>query len=129
MTYLAHAAVAAVFVLLQPITLPDTPQGRAVLEYIDAFNRGTEADVMKVLEKYGSPAALQRRTPEQRREAYQGVKKTFGTLEITRVVSSSPHEIVVAMTRLDGTETWWTFAFEPGEKVQFAGISLKTPTP
>ena len=121
--------MAAALFAFQPGTLPDTPQGRAVLEYIDAFNGGTEADVMKVLEKYGSPAALQRRTPEQRREAYQGVKKTFGTLKITRVVSSSSSEIVVAMTRLDGSETWWTFAFEPGDKVQFAGISLKTPTP
>ena len=73
------------------------------------------------------PQHGERRTPEQRREAYRSIKQTFGTLTITRAITCTAAEIVVSMQRLDGTEAWWTFAFEPGEPVRFAAISLKAP--
>ena len=119
----------ALILALQTVTLPDSPQARAVMEYINAFNSGTEADTLKVLEQYASPERLKQRTPEQRAEAYRSSKERFGTLKIARVISSSPAEIVLAIKRLDGTEAWWTFAFEPGEVIRFAGVSVKNAQP
>lgn len=113
----------------QSATLPDTPQGKAVLEFLAAVNDGTPPDIINVLEKYSSPQRLKKRTPEQMAEAYAQIKENYGTLSISKVISASSSAIVVVIIELDGDEAWWTFAFEPGEQVRFAGISGKVPEP
>lgn len=88
---------------------------------------GTASDVIKVLEQYSSPQRLKKRTPEQMAEAFEQIKENYTTSSISKVISASSSAIVVVMTERDGDEVWWTFAFEPGEQVRFAGISGKIP--
>jgi outer membrane PBP1 activator LpoA protein len=108
-------------------SLPDTPQGRVVAEYIQAFNTGQPEAVARVLDAYATPEALKRRTPEQRADAYQQLREEFGSVRVTRVVGASETEIVIAVPRKDTVEALWTFVFEPGRPVRFAGITVRSP--
>jgi hypothetical protein len=120
--------IAALWVLgWQAPALPDSPQGLVVQAYLNAFNQGTAADVEKVLEMHATADAMKRRTKEERAETFAQAKKNFGTLTIDRIVSATAEAIVLAIRRLDGIETQWTFTFEPGEPVRLAGLAVARP--
>ena len=120
---------AAMIVSAQEAILPDTPQGRAVAEYIAAFNTGDQSAANAVIDKYTAPGRVRKRTPEQRAEAFKQLRDAFTVLKVTRVERHSDTEIVVIIPRNSGGDATWTFTFESGTPPHLAGISVSYEDP
>ena len=112
-----------------PVVLPDTPQGRLVEQFIEAFNSKDRDSVRRLMQANTSAERWKKRTDEERDESYKQLRAQFDTLRITQIVSASETEIVVSIARNDETDTSWSFAFEPGPPVRFVGITVKMASP
>src|SRR5688572_1118823 len=75
--------------------LPDTPQGKQVKAYVDAFNSGDEKKFLAWFEANVSPAILAKRSPEDRAKMFQRMKGDFGKLVVTKVPKSTAQQIQV----------------------------------
>jgi hypothetical protein len=106
-------------------TLPDTPQGQLVQQFIDAFNDDTLDAVVKVVQMNKSAEPLTGAKPEQQADTYKLLRERFAPLRIERIVSASETEIVIAALRKDKVERWWVFTFEPTRPARFASITVK----
>jgi len=71
-----------------PKTLPDTPQGKQVKAYIDAFNSGDEAKFLEAQEGLMAADALARRPPAERAKMFNRMTGDFGTLTVKRVAAA-----------------------------------------
>ena len=65
-----------------PAKLPDTPQGKHVKAYIDAFNSGDEARFLKAQEELMAADALVRRPADQRAKRYARMRGDFPAMKI-----------------------------------------------
>jgi hypothetical protein len=108
-----------------PTTLPDTPQGRAVKAYIDAFNAGDEANFLKTQEGLMSSDTLAKRPADQRAKMYAQMRGNFPNLKIKRV-AASPEQIRVVMPDSDGNEAIFAFEFEakPPYKIKSIAVDI-----
>ena len=106
-----------------PTSLPDTPQGKRVKAYVEAFNTGDEQQFLKAQEQMTAPDVLSRRTPEQRAQMYTRMRGDFGTLQIRRV-AASPDQIRVVVPDKDGNEAIMVFDFEARAPYRITGIGI-----
>ena len=72
-----------------PKTLPDTPQGKHVKAYIDAFNTGDEKKFLAVQEELMAAEALARRPAAERAKMFNRMRGDFGTLTVKRAASDA----------------------------------------
>jgi hypothetical protein len=108
------------------VALPDTPQGKHVKSYIDAFNSGDEKKFMAWFEAHVSPAVLARRSPEERAKMFQRMKGDFGKLAVAKVLKSTAQQIQVVFPTADGqAEGTFTFDFEADAPYKIAGIGVE----
>jgi hypothetical protein len=117
----------AVAALAAQAVLPDTPQGRIVADYVSAFNAGDEKTFLAVIESHAPPNAKQRRTPEQRAEAYRQLRSQFSALKVTLVVGVTPTQLILSIPRDDGRESWWVFTFDPDKPDFLKGLEIRNP--
>jgi peptidase S41-like protein len=112
-----------------PVRFPDTPAGKKAEGYLAAFDRGT-ADAMREFESKNRAAASLARTPmEERLSLAHQLFEDTGGLDATRIVQSSPYEIVVAAVgRKSGMSLLLTFQLEEAEPHGLAGISIEPDT-
>ena len=75
------------------VALPDTPQGKLIQSYVDAFNSGDEKKFMAWFETSVSPAVLAKRSAEERAKMFQRMKGDFAKLVVTKVVKSTATQI------------------------------------
>jgi hypothetical protein len=108
------------------VALPDTPQGKQVKAYVDAFNSGDEKKFLAWFEANVSPAILAKRSPEDRAKMFQRMKGDFGKLVVTKVPKSTAQQIQVVFPTADGqAEGTFTFDFEAEAPYKIAGISVE----
>ena len=108
------------------VALPDTPQGKQVKGYVDAFNSGDEKKFLAWFEANVSPAILAKRSPEERAKMFQRMKGDFGKLVVTKVLKSTAQQVQVVFPTADGqAEGTFTFDFEAEAPYKLAGISVE----
>ena len=108
------------------VALPDTPQGKHIKNYVDAFNSGDEKKFMAWFEANVSPAILAKRSPEERAKMFQRMKGDFGKLVVTKVLKSTAQQIQVVFPTADGqAEGTFTFDFEADAPYKVSGISVE----
>ncbi len=108
------------------VALPDTPQGKVVRAYIDAFNSGDEKKFLAWYETNVSSTALAKRSAEERAKMFQRMKGDFAKLVPTRVVKSTATQIQVVFPTADGqAEGTFTFDFEEQAPYKVSGLSVE----
>ena len=108
-----------------PKTLPDTPQGRHVKAYIEAFNSGDEKTFLAAQETLMSSDTLARRPATDRAKMFNRMKGDFGTLTVKRV-AATPGQIRLVAPDKDGNEAIFSFDFEakPPYKIKGIGVDI-----
>jgi hypothetical protein len=106
-----------------PKTLPDTPQGKHVKAYIDAFNTGDEKKFLAVQEELMAAEALARRPPAERAKMFSRMKGDFGTLTVKRA-ASTPEKIRVVMPNKEGDDAIFSFEFDTKAPYKIKGIMV-----
>ena len=106
-----------------PAALPDTPQGKHVKEFIDAFNSGDEAKFLKTQEDLMSSEALAKRPADQRAKMYARMKGDFPTLKVKRA-AATPEQIRAVLEDRDGNDAIFTFDFEAKAPYKIKGIGI-----
>jgi len=106
-----------------PKTLPDTPQGKHVKTYIDAFNTGDEKKFLAAQEELMAADTLARRPAADRAKMFNRMKGDFGKLTVKRAVSA-PDKIRVVMENRDGDEAIFSFEFESKAPFKIKGIGV-----
>jgi hypothetical protein len=106
-----------------PAALPDTPQGKLVRQYVDAFNRRDEAAFLEAQEALMSPETLARRPAADRAKMYKRMRGDFDTLKIKRAVATS-QQIRAVIPDRDGNEAIFTFDFDAKPPYKITGIGV-----
>ncbi len=107
------------------VALPDTPQGKRVSAYLQAFNAGDEKGFMAMQDAQVKSELLQKRTSAERSAMFKRMKGDFGTLTVARVVKASDTEIVLLVPNKEGIEATFTFRFDTAAPHQIAGIAVE----
>ena len=106
-----------------PKTLPDTPQGKHVKAYIDAFNSGDEKKFLAVQEELMAPETLAKRPPAERAKMFSRMRGDFGTLTVKRA-ASTPERIRVVMPNKEGDDAIFSFEFDTKAPYKIKGIMV-----
>ncbi len=106
-----------------PKTLPDSPQGKHVQAYIDAYNSGDEAKFLKMQESLMSAEALSKRPPDQRAKMYARIRGDFPAMKIKRVAATA-EQIRAIIEDRDGNEAIFSFDFEKTAPFKIKGIAI-----
>jgi hypothetical protein len=106
-----------------PKTLPDTPQGKHVKAYIDAFNTGDEKKFLAAQEELMAAEALARRPAAERAKMFNRMKGDFGTLTVKRA-ASAPNQIRAVMANKEGDDAIFSFEFEAKAPYKIKGIAV-----
>ena len=123
------AAVTVALMLLvpqavKPVALPDTPQGKHVKAYLDAFNSGDEKKYLAMVEEHFEPSAAKDRPVEERARMFQRLKGDFGTFKVTKVTKGSDDEIILLIPNKEGIEATFTFRFATTAPFKINGIGV-----
>jgi hypothetical protein len=106
-----------------PKTLPDTPQGKHVKAYIEAFNTGDEKKFLAVQEELMAAETLARRPAAERAKMFNRMRGDFGTLTVKRA-AATPEKIRVVMPNKDGDDAIFSFEFETKAPYKIKGIAV-----
>ena len=108
-----------------PKTLPDTPQGRHVKAFVQAFNSGDEQTFLKTQESVMTSDTLAKRPAADRAKMFKRMKGDFGTLTSTRV-AATPDKIRMVVLDKDGNEAIFSFEFENKApyKIKSIGVDI-----
>ena len=118
--WLSFVAVAAV----AQTKLPDTPAGKRVADYMQAFNSGDAARMLEFQKNNMAAAALQRRTGAERQQMYKQIYADLGALELRRVIEARADAIIVVFFSKNKLWAQFSFAFEATPPHKFTGIGI-----
>ena len=125
---LALAAAGAAFpagISQEPkVALPQTPAGRNVAAYFEAFNAG-EAAMKAFLAGHVAKESLIETPLETRLERYRQMKEMLGALEPTKVVEFRGSFVSVLAKTRSGPPVRMDFEFEPNEPFGLLGIRIE----
>ena len=107
------------------VTLPDTPQGRHVKAYIEAFNTGDEKTYLAMMETHVDPALLAKRPADERAKLFQRMRGDFGTFKVSKVLTATAERIELAIPDKEGTVATFGFTFAAAAPHRIAGISVE----
>lgn len=103
----------AVLVAAQSPTLPDTPAGKLVADYLQAFNSGDENVWREFINTHVAKSALEKVSIEQRMKRYQEIRSDLGGFELRRVVEAGQTNIQILALTKRGEEVQVSFELEP----------------
>ncbi len=106
------------------IQIPDTPQGKRVAAYVEAFRLGDEAKMKSWVHDNFADAIQQKRTPEERLATYRRMRQNFGDLDV-QSVSSKENTVVLAVNNKAGEPFRFTFLFEPTAPYKVTGLKVE----
>ena len=106
-------------------TLPDTPQGKRVAAYLQAFNSGDEKTYFAMQEAQMLPDVVKRRSPEERAQMFKRLRGDFGTMKVVKVLKASATEIQVLIPNKEGIEATFSFSFAADAPFLISGLSVE----
>ena len=107
------------------VKLPDTPQGKRVQAYIEAFNTGDVKHYLAMQEQHLALDVLKKRSAEERTKMFERMRADFGKLEPRDLLGASDAEIRLAVPNLKGEVATFTFRFEPVAPFRLSGIAVE----
>lgn len=107
----------------KPVAVPDTPQGKHVKAYLDAFNSGDEKKYLAMLEEHFEPATMKQRV-EERTKMFQRLRGDFGTFKVTKVAEASEEAIALLIPNKEGIEATFTFRFATSAPFKINGVGV-----
>ena len=107
-----------------PVALPDTPQGKHLKAYLDAFNSGDEKKYLAMVEEHFEPSTLKDRPLEERAKMFQRLKGDFGTFKVTKVAKASAEAITLLIPNKEGVEATFNFRFATAAPYKINGIGV-----
>jgi CubicO group peptidase (beta-lactamase class C family) len=106
------------------VQLPQTPAGKHVEAYIDAFNSG-EGAVLAFFLAHGSKDALQEIPIDQRLARYRQMHERLGNLELRKINGSSADHISALFHTANGNLVNLEFEFETSAPYGLVGIRVE----
>jgi hypothetical protein len=106
------------------VAVPDTPQGKHVDAYIKAFNSGDEKQFLAAHELHMSKSILDKRPAAERGQMFKRMQGDFDTLEVQRLVKSTPQQIQIIVPTKAGDEATFTFDFEKDAPYRISAIGV-----
>ncbi|HYN85869.1 MAG TPA: serine hydrolase [Pyrinomonadaceae bacterium] len=114
----------------QPAALPDTPAGRTVARYVEAFNTGDEQRMRAFFLEHVAADSLARRPVEARLEVYRQMRDQTGGLELHGVTGATDTRVATLMRTKRGG--WLRFEFVFEQQGKLVGLSVEdaeSPSP
>lgn len=121
---LAVAWVSAGLAQQTHVSLPQTPAGRHVAAYIQAFNAG-ESAMREFFTGHTAKDALQKTPVETRMERYKQMHDRLGSLELQKLVESRSDFVSVVARTENGPFVRLDFQFELAEPFGLLGIRVE----
>lgn len=115
--------------LAQVKNLADTPQGKIVQAYIEAFNSGDEAKMKEFFQANIAPDALKERPLEGRIERYRTMKADIRSIALKDVLTMGEKEVAVSAVNGSGEAITLIFGFDAAGKMSQLRIDLGTLPP
>ena len=106
-------------------TLPDTPQGKRIAAYLQAFNSGDEKTYLAMQDAQMAPEVLKRRSEDDRAQMFKRLRGDFGTMKVTKVLKASATEIQLLIPNKEGIDATFTFSFSPDKPSLISGIGVE----
>jgi len=106
------------------ISLPQTPAGRQVEAYVQAFNSGEPA-MREFIIGHTAKDALQKTPVEVRMDRYRQMRSRLGSIELRKLVSSRADFVSVIARTSNGPMIRLEFQFEPAEPFGLLGIRIE----
>jgi CubicO group peptidase (beta-lactamase class C family) len=110
--------------------MPDSPQGKQVAAYLEAFNSGNEAVLASFVRQNATPVGPGGSDLDTRVRSAQGFYNATRGLNVLTVETPAPAEVaIVAQLRL--TEQWrrMTFMFDDSSPPRLGGIRIEPVDP
>jgi D-alanyl-D-alanine carboxypeptidase len=104
--------------------LPDTPAGRSVAAYIQAFNAG-EAAMKEFFAGHVAKEALLKTPVEARLDRYRQMRDRMGAIELQKVVESRDAFVSLVARTTNGPTVRMDFEFEPVKPFGLLGIRIE----
>ena len=108
--------------------LPDTPAGKRVAAYLEAFNGG-EAQMKEFFLANVAPESLAQRPVEERLRFYRQMQSETGGLALRQVVQASAAGVTVLVQAKTGGWFELTFQFEPEPPHRLQGLGIDEADP
>ncbi|MCC6651750.1 MAG: hypothetical protein IT348_11430 [Candidatus Eisenbacteria bacterium] len=103
---------------------PATPEGALARGWVNAFCSGE--DSMRVyLERHMAPKSLATRSTRVRVEKYRSLRDQYGKLQLTRVFTSKPGELVVRLMDSNAKEREFVFATQTAPVAKLLSVSIR----
>jgi CubicO group peptidase (beta-lactamase class C family) len=109
----------------QEIKLPDTPQGKAVQSFLEAFNSGNNENLLKFFKSNVSNEGLSLRSAEARVEKMSMFRKEVLSLKAQKIISTSETELRLNAKAGNGEDFTLGFQFEQKVPHKFAGLQVE----
>jgi D-alanyl-D-alanine carboxypeptidase len=106
-------------------SLPDSPSGKCVAEYITSFDSGDENAMRAFFVKYAPKSELQQTPLDRRLDRYRQMEERMGKLEFKRVIESRDDMLSVLLNSSTSGLFEFTFEFEPQGPHSFVGIRVE----
>jgi D-alanyl-D-alanine carboxypeptidase len=106
-------------------SLPDSPSGKCVAEYITSFNSGDENAMRAFFVKYVPKSELQQIPLDRRLDRYRQMKERIGKLEFKKVTESRDDILSVLLNSTTSGLFEFTFEFEPQVPHSFVRIRVE----
>jgi len=121
---LAAALVSAGLIQETKLSLPDTPAGRQVEAYVQAFNAG-ESAMREFITGHTAKDALEKTPVEARLDRYRQMRGRLGSIELRKLVESRADFVSIIARTSNGPTVRLEFQFEPVEPFGLLGIRIE----
>lgn len=115
----------AVLVSAQSPTLPNTPAGKLVAEYLKAFNSGDEHVWREFITTHIAKSALEKVSIEERMKRYQEIRSAIGGFELRRVIEAGESSMQILALTTRGEEVEVSFELEPQSPHGLLGVRIE----
>lgn len=103
---------------------PATPEGMLARGWVSAFCSGE--DSMRVfLDRHMAPKSLEARSTRVRVEKYRALRDQYGKLQLTKVISAKPGELVVRLLDSNAKEREFVFATQTAPAPRLVSVSIR----
>ncbi len=117
--------LSAVFISAQSPSLPDTPAGKLIAEYLQAFNSGDERIWREFITTHIAKSALQNASIEERMKRYRDIQSDVGSFELRRIIDSGQTSAQILALTKSGHEVVISFELEPQAPYGLLGVRVE----
>ena len=104
--------------------LPDTPAGRRVAAFFEAYRDGGEERLAAFFSGAVGPDALKERPAAERGRRLAAMKRELGEVTVRRADARTPDQVVVVTEGPEKRLDKWTFSFGPPPETHLLGIGI-----